>query len=125
MSGGKKRRQREPSKASLREIPEVDFSRTRVHRNPYAARMAEEEIVVQVGRGRPKRLLEVGRTHPRSVRFPDAVWKQIGARAKAEGLTVHAALREAIIAWLFRSWRQAADSVHHEHRRSRGADDAL
>jgi hypothetical protein len=100
MSSGKKRKQREPSKASLREIPEVDFSKARVRRNPYAARIADEGVVVQVGRGRPKRLLEVGGTHPRSVRFPDAVWKQIEACAKAKGLSVHAALREAIIAWL-------------------------
>ena len=100
MKAGKRRKQREPSKASLHEIPEVNFSKARVHRNPYAARIAKEGIVVQVGRGRPKRLLEVGGTHPRSVRFPDAVWKRVEARAKVEGLTVHAALREAIIAWL-------------------------
>ena len=100
MSVGKKRKQREPSKASLREIPEVDFSKARIRRNPYATGIAEEGIVVRVGRGRPKRLLEVGGTYPRSVRFPEAVWKHIEARAKAKGLTVHAALREAIIAWL-------------------------
>ncbi len=104
MKAGSKRRQprkqREPSKASLREIPEVDFSKTRVRRNPYAARIAKEGIVVQVGRGRPKKVLEVGGTQPRSVRFPGPVWKQIEAQAKAKGLTVHAALREAILAWL-------------------------
>lgn len=92
--------QREPSKASLREIPEVDFSKARVHRNPYAKRIAEEGLVVQVGRGRPKRILEVGGTQPRSVRFPSEVWKQIEKRAEAEGMTVHAALREAILRWL-------------------------
>ena len=100
MAVAKKRRDREPSRASLREIPEVNFYRTRVRRNPYAARVAREGIVVQVGRGRPKKMLEVGGTRPRSVRFPDMVWKQIAARAKAKGLTVHAALREAILAWL-------------------------
>ncbi len=94
------RKQREPSKASLRDIPEVDFSKARVRRNPYAARIAKEGIVVQVGRGRPKKILEVGGTRPRSVRFPEPVWKQIEAQAKAKGLTVHAALREAILAWL-------------------------
>jgi hypothetical protein len=91
-------KQREPSKASLREIPEVDFSTAR--RSPYAARIAKEGIVVQVGRGRPKKVLEVGCTSPRSVRFPDTVWKQIEARAKAQGMTVHAALRQAILSWL-------------------------
>jgi hypothetical protein len=95
---GKTRKQREPSKASLREIPEVDFSKTR--RSPYAARIAKEGIVVQVGRGRPKKVMEVGGTSPRSVRFPGIVWKRIEARAKAKGMTVHAALREAILSWL-------------------------
>lgn len=100
MKKAKKARHREPSKASLREIPEIDFTKVRVRKNPYAARIANEGIVVQVGRGRPKKLLEVGRTQPRSVRFPDAVWEQIEARAKKRGLTLHAALREAILAWL-------------------------
>ena len=100
MAVAKKHRNLEPSKASLREMPEVDFDNVRVRRNPYAARIAREGIVVQVGRGRPKKIMEVGGTRPRSVRFPDAIWKRITARAKAKGLTVHAALREAILAWL-------------------------
>lgn len=100
MKKAKRRRQEEPSKASLREIPEIDFSTAKVRKNPYAARIAAEGIVVQVGRGRPKRLLEVGETRPRSVRFPDAVWKHLQKRAKKKGLTLHAALREAILAWL-------------------------
>ncbi len=95
-----KKHKREPSKASLREIPEIDFAKVRVRHNPYAARIAKEGIVVQVGRGRPKKLLEVGGTRPRSVRFPEVVWERIEARAKAKGVTVHAALREAILAWL-------------------------
>jgi hypothetical protein len=102
MKAGRKRRKakkhREPSKASLREIPEVDFSKAR--RSLYAARIAKEGIFVQVGRGRPEKVMEVGGTYPRSVRFPDAVWKQIETRAKARGMTVHAALREAILSWL-------------------------
>ncbi len=96
----KKRKQREPSRGSLREIPEIDFAVTPVRRNPYAAGIAKTGITIQVGRGRPRKLLEVGGTMPRSVRFPDAVWKRIEARAKARGLTLHAALREAILAWL-------------------------
>ena len=100
MKKGKSRSSQEPSAASLREIPEIDFSMARVRRNPYAARIAREGIVVQVGRGRPKKLLEVGGTRPRSVRFPDAIWKQIELRARSRGITVHAALREAILAWL-------------------------
>lgn len=95
-----KGRRGEPSKAALREMPEVDFSKARVRRNPYAARIAEQGLIVQVGRGRPKKLLEVGGTRPRSVRFPEGIWGRIEARAKAKGVTVHAALREAILAWL-------------------------
>ena len=95
-----KKRKTEPSKPSLGAIPEIDFSAVKVRRNPYAARIAAKGIVVQVGRGRPKRLLEVGETHPRSVRFPDAVWTRVEDRAKSKGLTLHAALREAILAWL-------------------------
>src|SRR5450755_3883729 len=93
-------RHAEPSEASLREIPEVDFSKARVRRNPYAARIAREGITVQVGRGRPKKLAEVGGTSPRSVRFPDSIWKVIETRAKKKGITLHAALREAILAWI-------------------------
>jgi len=99
----KKRSPKEPSAASLREIPEIDFSRVRVRRNPYASRIAKEGIVIQVGRGRPKRALEVGGTQPRSVRFPRVVWKRIEARARSRGISVHAALREAILAWLSRA----------------------
>ncbi len=91
---------REPSKASLKEMPEVDFAEARVRRNPYAARIAKEGITVQVGRGRPRKLEEVGGTSPRSVRFPDEVWRKLERRAEKEGITLHAALRQAILAWL-------------------------
>lgn len=90
---------RRPSKRSLEEIPEVDFSKVRVRRNPYAERIAKEGLYVQVGRGRPKRILEAGGTTPRSVRFPDRIWALLERRAKAKGITLHAALREAILAW--------------------------
>ncbi len=99
----KKTSRAEPSEASLKEIPEVDFTKARMRRNPYAARIAKEGITVQVGRGRPKRLAEVGGTSPRSVRFPDEVWRLLEARAKRRGLTLHAALREAILAWIERA----------------------
>jgi Ribbon-helix-helix protein, copG family len=91
--------QREPSQRSLRAMPEVDFRTARVKRNPYARRVAAAGLVVQVGRGRPKRLLESGGTTPRSVRFPEEIWALLERRAKANGLTLHAALREAILEW--------------------------
>jgi len=90
---------REPSKASLREIPEVDFASAMVRRNPYAARVAAEGIV-HVRRGRPKRGTETGPTEPRSIRFPAPVWELLEKRAKAQGLTLHSALRAAIIDWV-------------------------
>ena len=99
MKKARKKAQREPSKRSLREMPEVDFSKVRVKRNVYAARIAKDGLVVQVGRGRPKRLLEAGPTSPRSVRFPDKIWALLERRAKAKGITLHAALREAILEW--------------------------
>lgn len=34
------------------------------------------------------------------VRFPDAVWKRLENRARKKGLTLHAALRTAVVAWL-------------------------
>ena len=85
MAVAKRGRDREPSKASLREIPEVKFDRARVRRNPYAARIVGEGIVVQVGRGRPRKILEVGGTRPRSVRFPD------GGAARRSQLTIRPA----------------------------------
>jgi hypothetical protein len=99
MKKANKRVHREPSRRSLREIPEVDFRTARVRRNPYAQRIAEEGLVVQVGRGRPRRVLEAGGTTPRSVRFPDRIWTLLERGAKAKGLTLHAALREAILEW--------------------------
>jgi hypothetical protein len=99
----KKTRHSEPSEASLKEMPEVDFTKARVRRNPYAARIAKEGITVQVGKGRPKKLEEVGGTSPRSVRFPDEVWRVLETRAKQRGLTLHAALRAAILAWIKRA----------------------
>jgi hypothetical protein len=99
MKKANKRAQREPSKRSVREMPEVDFRTARVKRNSYARRVVAGGLVFQVGRGRPKRLLESGQTTPRSVRFSDEIWALLERRAKAKGLTLHAALREAILEW--------------------------
>ena len=97
----KARSQQEPSGSSLREIPEVDFARAKVRSNPYAQRIAAEGIV-HVGRGRPRKGEETGPTIPRSIRFPAPVWKRLEERAKAEGISLHAALRAAILEWAAR-----------------------
>jgi hypothetical protein len=94
---------RDPSPESLREIPEVDLTKGTWARNPYAMRIAREgaEIVLP-GRGRPKKGSETG-TIPRSVRFPPHVWEGIEQAAQAQGLSLHAALRTAIVEWMGRN----------------------
>ncbi len=98
MKKGNRKNQLEPSRASLREIPEVDFTAAKVMRNPYAARIAAEGL--HVGRGRPKKGEETGPSVPRSIRFPAPVWKRLEKRAKVEGITLHAALRAAVLEWV-------------------------
>jgi hypothetical protein len=95
-------RMKAPSKRSLEEIPEIDFDRVKVKRNPWAARIAAEGIV-HVGRGRPKKGTETGPTVPRSIRFTAPVWKELERRAREEGLTLHSALRAAILDWARRA----------------------
>jgi hypothetical protein len=99
MKKAAKKQQREPSKASLQIMPEVDFSKVQVRPNPYAKRISAEGIAVQVGRGRPRKMFETGGTIPRSVRFSPAMWALLEKRAKEKGLSLHAALREAILDW--------------------------
>ena len=98
-----RQQRREPSKTSLREMPEIDFSKAQVRPNPYAKRISAEGVTVQIGRGRPRRMFEVGGTIPRSVRFSPAIWALLEKRAKEKGLSLHAALREAILAWTNRA----------------------
>ena len=92
----------EPSRASLREMPEVDLKDGKWRRNPYAARIAAEGMILP-GRGRPKKGEGPGPTTPRSVRFPVEVWERVEKRAKAKGLSLHAAIRTAIIEWVGRN----------------------
>lgn len=91
---------RSPSRASLREMPKVDFTKAKTRRNPYAHRIAAEGASVHVVRGRPRKGSETGPTSPRSIRFPDAVWQTLEKRAKAKGMTLHAALRAAVLTWV-------------------------
>lgn len=86
-----------PSRTSLEAIPSVDLERARVRKNRYAARIQKTGIVLQVGRGRPRRDAATGPTVTKSVRLPPAVWAKIEKRARAEGIAVHALLRRAIL----------------------------
>lgn len=99
------RKNDEPSAASLREMPELDFTKAKLRPNPYAARIAAEGRF-HLAPGRPRKGTETGPTGPRSIRFPAPVWRQIEKRAKAEGITLHAALRAAVVAWMRQRGRQ-------------------
>jgi len=102
MKKASSRKPREPTRASLREMPEVDVDKAKLRRNPHALRIAKEGISIHAGRGRPRKGTETGPTVPRSVRFPARVWRHLEKRAKAEGIPLHAALRAAVMAWIQR-----------------------
>ena len=108
------KKQKEPSRASLKEMPEIDFSKARARKNPYAARIAKDggywiEVdgepprFVRTAEGRPKKGAPAAHSITKSVRFPDEVWKALEKRAKKQGITLHAALRKAIVEWLKRA----------------------
>ncbi len=103
-----------PSTASLKEIPEAKGGKSAWQRSPYAARMdGAKELVVRtdqgrelhipIGKGRRTKERQTGASKTRSVRFSDEVWHELERRATARGLTLHAALREAIATWLGRA----------------------
>lgn len=95
--------ERGPSRAALREMPEARLPKGRARPNPYAGRLAVEGISLPIGRGRPKRGTETGRTIPKSVRLPAEVWERLDARAREAGISLHAALRAALLEWLERA----------------------
>jgi hypothetical protein len=86
-----------PSRSSLKAMPEADFEHSSIRRNPYPARIEAGGVMLQVGRGRPRRADEVGPTTTRSVRLPPSVWTELEKRARAEGVAVHALIRRAIL----------------------------
>jgi hypothetical protein len=98
------KRRSEPSAASLREMPEVSFKRAR--RGVYAKRIAAEGITIQVGPGRPKKGSDAEPSTPRSIRFPTRLWEHLEAQARAAGLTLHAALRVAVLEWVGKRERE-------------------
>ena len=88
----------EPAAASLTEMPEADFGRSRVRPNKYAAKAVAAAANVQYGRGRPLKGAEVGPTPTRSLRLPEAVWQALENEARERATTVHALLREVVVA---------------------------
>jgi hypothetical protein len=93
------RNHEEPSTESLREIPPVDFSKGIVFgRGPSAIQKAL--AWARTKRGRPKKGERAAGTVTRSVRLPEAAWKALERVAKKEGTTVHALIRQAVLAKL-------------------------
>jgi len=91
-----------PSERSLAEMPEADFSAVRVRRNPYTSRAAEPLPAIQYGRGRPRAGEEVGPTPGRTLRLPESAWRALEVEAKEKRTTVHALIRELVMAHLER-----------------------
>lgn len=95
----------DPTAASLAEIPEVDLSAPARRRRPATA--AVPTVVVQVGRGRPRRGEEVGPTSVRSVRLPATLWRSLEQTAVRSSMTVHSVVRTAIVLYLEQPRRPA------------------
>lgn len=94
-----KRRTEEPSAASLRAIPELDFSKA-VVLGRGAAGLRRARALLKARRGRPRQGTRPAGSSPRSVRFTDKMWLELERRAKRRGVTLHALLREVISDWL-------------------------
>lgn len=99
MKKATKKRATEPSAASLRAIPELDFSRV-VVLGRGAAGLRRARALLKARRGRPSKGTRAAGSSPRSVRFTDKTWLELERRAKRRGITLHALLREVIADWL-------------------------
>jgi hypothetical protein len=116
MKKARGRKQAEPSAASLREMPEVDFAKAaksaRGHHFKKAVAAGGYSVPGPGGKGarwvplragRPKKGTKVEPTEPRSVRFPEELWRRLDREARKLGVTRHALLRQVVAAWLERA----------------------
>jgi hypothetical protein len=94
-----KKKTQEPSRASLLDIPELDFSKAAVLGRG-AAGLRNARALLKKRQGRPRKGMPVDGSSPRSIRFSDPMWRELERRAKRRGLTLHALLREVIAEWL-------------------------
>jgi hypothetical protein len=94
-----KKRAAEPSTASLREVPEVDFSKAVVLGRGEAG-LRRARALLKARRGRPREGARPDGSSPRSIRFSDAMWRDLERRARRRGIALHALLREVIAEWL-------------------------
>ncbi len=92
-----------PSSSSLAAMPEADFTCSEIRRNKFAVKAMVAASKIQYGKGRPPKGSEVGPTPARSIRLPEAVWKDLENEARARATTVHALLREVVLTHLARS----------------------
>jgi hypothetical protein len=98
----RRKRTAEPSAASLREIPEIDFSKA-VVLGRGATGLRRARTLLKAKRGRPKKGTQPEGSSPRSIRFSDTMWRDLERQAKRRGVTLHALLREVIADWLTRA----------------------
>ena len=98
----RKKRAAEPSAASLREIPEIDFGKA-VVLGRGAEGLRKARALLAASRGRPRKGARAGGSTPRSIRFSDSMWRDLERRAERRGITLHALLREVIAEWLVKA----------------------
>ena len=63
----------------------------------------EDPHFVRTKEGRPAKGTPSSTTRTKSVRFPKEVWDALEKQAEKKGITLHAALRKAIVEWLKRA----------------------
>ena len=90
---------RGPSRASLREMPEVNFDKAKVRPNPYALRIAAEGISIHPGRGQAEEGHGNWPDRPSLGSFSGQSLEASRKTAKAESIPLHAGLRAAVMAW--------------------------
>lgn len=87
-------KQRPPSKASLREMPEIDFATGFVRRGPDGLREVLAHARAKLGRPKKGETRDPALT--RTLRLTQTTWQALEQRAEKQGTTVHALLREAV-----------------------------
>ena len=102
----------EPSAESLKEMPELDFSKSvRLGRGLHARKIAEAggyvikpdgeaAHFVQTRQGRPRKGEPKATTQTKNVRLPPELWATIERVANDNGISLHAAMRQAMVEWL-------------------------
>ena len=107
-----KRSRAKPSAKSLKEMPEVNFTKSvRLGRGLHARKIAQDggyyvqpdgepARFVQTRQGRPKKGQPKATTQTKNVRLPPDLWETIERVANDNGLSLHAAMRQAMLEWL-------------------------